>query len=469
LPQNQVARLGVMAAVSSPTIGLKSWLALLEAVPFDDLPNSVIRLLPRIYWNLRGLEQVPEKNRIRGGYKLNWARNAQLQSAFNDLWQQLKRSSIPFQVVKGVAVGATTGLVGARVMGDIDLVVKTSDVTRVRRTLETLGYSLRDNVTPSSIHGAGAYFDGKRNVIDVHTWEDRPLWLSQYSGELVTHEWKQSTVTTFPPQVLAAHALGHGSLSTAESDISQALVDFSDLRRLCDTHKLLGAIRQSAQENNLEEMLQELDECLLESEAFLESARWLSSKAARNRNRSSVKHFLRRLLLLPATLWRRRLSPKELILLARLTIIRPSLLLYSVWSTFGRLQVVERAIRRFRLNLAAPGVFFERGGPLGHKDFRQAIPRSTHVGDEFSVIIRISPKPGEDVHPQSFALAIDGQSFGYFPPDSSNVGRYLVKSQLPSLEVSLRKISHEKSLSIDKFQIELVPAPVPFRVGDVSN
>jgi len=174
-------------------------------------------------------------------------------------------------------------------------------------------------------------------------------------------------------------------------------------------------------------------------------------------------------MLLPATLWRRRLSAKELILLARLTIIRPSLLLYSVWLAFGRLQVVERAIRRFGGNLAAPGLFFERGGPLGHKDFRQAIPRSKHVGDEFSVVIRISPKRGEEIYPQSFALAIDGQSFGYFPPDSSNVGRYLVKSQLPSLEVSLRKISQEESFSIDRFQIELVPAPAHFKVGDVSN
>jgi hypothetical protein len=469
LPQNQVARFGVMAAVSTPSSGLKWWAALLDAVPFDDLPNSVIRLLPRIYWNLRGLPQVPEWNRIRGAYKLNWARNAQLQMAYQEMSLGLHLASIPFQVLKGVAVSATTGLVGARVMGDIDLIVHTGHVKQTRRTLEALGYSLRDSATPSSIHGAGAYFDGKQNIIDVHTWEDKPIWLSQHPCDSVTHKWKESVVPTFPAEILAAHALGHGSMSTAESDISQALVDFSDLRRFCGSQELLDVISQSANEINFEKILLEIRECRIASETFLESAHWLSGRKSLKRDRASIKWFLKKLMLLPATLWRRRLGPRELILLARLTIKQPGLLLYFVWSALGGLQLVERVIRRLGGNLATPKSLFESGGPLPYRDFRQVVPRPEQDGDEFSVLVSISENPVGAVHPQSFALAIDGKSFGYFPVDSSNVGRYLVRSQLPKVEVALRQTSREKKTPIAGLRVDIVPKPPRLGPGESTH
>lgn len=451
--------LAVSAALSSPVSASSAWNELIETFGFDDLPNFVNRQLPRIYVNLRQLPSVPEFNRIRGAYKLNWARNVQHREKVAELKIALEQKSISFSVFKGAGVGMLTSNLSARVLGDIDLLIQADQAKLLFAPLKNLGYRLRDPSTPSSLEGLGAYAHPSGFVLDLHTWSSLPQWALQAQWGQSIGRWGDLELKTLSPEGLAVYALAHGALRNSESDFSQSLIDFALLNERCDSERLLDLLQSVGPVVNLEQSLDALEKMGILHSSFLDNVRWNSSRVEKVRRRLDWQPTLLKLKYGFKMIYKRRLKTRELSALAVTCVRHPSLTVYLVWSLLGRLQVLERGLRSLGINLASPAKLFESGGPLKERDFRVRHRAQVVQSGTYSVKVSMQVKENHPTQLQLFALAIDGKSYGYFPVDGQLSARYLVDLNGTDVEISLRPSDDSGECMVQSLQLEILQNP----------
>lgn len=451
--------LAASAALSSPVKASRAWSELIETFGFDDLPNFVNRQLPRIYVNLRQLPSVPEFNRIRGAYKLNWARNVHHREKVAELKHALEQRSIPFSVFKGAGVGILTSNLSARVLGDVDVLIHADQTKLVFEPLINLGYQLRDPSTPSSLEGLGAYAHFSGFVVDLHTWSSLPPWALQAQWGESIGKWDGLELKTFSPEGLAVYALAHGAFRNSESDFSQSLIDFALLNERCDSLRLLDLLQSVGPVVNLEQSLDALEKIGILQSSFLANVRWNSSRLEKVRRRIDWRSTLWKLKYGFKMIYKRRLKTRELSTLAVTCVRHPSLTIYLVWSLLGRLQVLERGLRSLGVNLASPAKLFESGGPLRERDFRVRHRARVVQSGTYSVKVSMQMKENHPTQLQLFALAIDGKSYGYFPVDGQLSARYLVDLNGTDLEISLRPSDDSGESLVRSLQLEILGNP----------
>jgi hypothetical protein len=239
-------RRAVLAATADTQIALAAWSNLLAEADFVDIARSTQRLAPMVYLNLKNVTELPERGRLRGAYKYAWSKNHKIIASLVPVVRQLNSQRINYRIAKGVAIQLMLGLVGARVVGDVDLVVSRQDVGAVREILEEQGFRCNSFSScgmhpPGSIHSALDFNKGDVHV-DVHVAE-----LKQPSG-LMTEMLRESphsvdfagTIFLLPsPELLVLHSAVHGKASASETDFSQSVTDIVLLIPRCTTSVLL--------------------------------------------------------------------------------------------------------------------------------------------------------------------------------------------------------------------------------------
>lgn len=240
------------AATSPPDQAQIAWESLMGEMPFDQVNENTQRIMPAIYRNLRVVPGLSERDRVRGAFKHRWSKNTRMLFDFRPVVRDLDAKGIDYRVIKGAAVQAVCGSMGARVMGDIDLLTTAQWVEGVSSTLINHGYR-RSEYTACSGHSDSSHcdslnFNKEASHIDVHVAEfKQPVSLLRLMMALPPHPVTADGISFAAPapELLLLHAAVHGRMSSGPTDLMQALLDACLLRPYVDPETLLVFARRT--------------------------------------------------------------------------------------------------------------------------------------------------------------------------------------------------------------------------------
>lgn len=245
--------LKALEAATAPTERAReAWIDLMGRVPFDEINLNTQRVMPTIFRNLRDEPDLPHRDRMRGAFKYTWSRNTEMLNGVRPVLEAFAAQGIDHRILKGAAVQVVSGGLGARSMGDVDVLVSSADADRVARIMDDLGfrrgtYSACTDHADGRGHDALNYNKGGCHV-DVH--------LAGYKApvrlllEMMSAPARQARVAGVPVRVppaelLLLHAAVHGCLASGPTDFVQAVVDVTTLSDHVDQRRLLLAARRT--------------------------------------------------------------------------------------------------------------------------------------------------------------------------------------------------------------------------------
>jgi Uncharacterised nucleotidyltransferase len=131
------------AALLADEAARSAWRRVEPKLDIDRAPGHVIRILPLLGSNLRAVDvETPIAPRLRGMYRKTWMYNNVLLARTADIVRELDEAEVPSMVLKGCAIAlGYYGDLGLRPMGDIDLMVKPSDIGAAVERLTSDGWT----------------------------------------------------------------------------------------------------------------------------------------------------------------------------------------------------------------------------------------------------------------------------------------------------------------------------------------
>ena len=237
-----------MRASTDPDIdaALQAWIDLIESTPFDEIGPNTQRVLPMIFANLRSRPSFLERDRLKGAFRYTWTRNSTTFFEARSLFAALNDTDTSYRLLKGSAIQATTGLVGSRIMGDIDLLVAEKSIDSVSTILRNLGFrrnSHQECVRHTELgHEEALNFNRGSLHVDLHVAELKPptrLFVNMLEAEPRLASLAGVAVLIPEPELIGLHAAVHGVQASGQTDLMQAAVDLSVLSRSIDQSRLL--------------------------------------------------------------------------------------------------------------------------------------------------------------------------------------------------------------------------------------
>jgi len=131
----------------------RAWRATHE-IAAADLASQA--LLPRIYCNLEAGElDAADRGALRAAYRETWTRNHAVLHHLLDVLRRFARASIDAMVLKGVPLALLYYRdLGARVMADVDVLIRADDLGRAADVLAAAGWRMEGSLPPASIAAA---------------------------------------------------------------------------------------------------------------------------------------------------------------------------------------------------------------------------------------------------------------------------------------------------------------------------
>lgn len=232
-------QLAIESAVLEPAQAARSWNQLIQAVPFEDLNYSTQRILPKIFKNLEAFTDLPYYEKLMGAYKFNWVKNSKMIMPFLPIISEMNDQHIEYRLLKGAALNLISKSIGERVMGDIDLLIKTEDLNQIVEILKSKGYFQKykiqcPNATSEIIEHELCFVSPHDFEVDIHLAEKSfPKRLFQEMIETPPVEVIFNlTNTKLPSKELALiHSAKHGQQSVGETDSIQSIIDINQLMK----------------------------------------------------------------------------------------------------------------------------------------------------------------------------------------------------------------------------------------------
>jgi len=138
----------------------------------ERLDYSTLTILPLLYRNLLRHQVASDlRERLSGVYRWSWHRNQLLLARLERAIASLRDAGVETLTIKGVPLAIRTyGDLGARVMGDADLVVRRDAVERALDALESAGWRAERPITEQLLASLGGVNlrDRQGRVIDLH-------------------------------------------------------------------------------------------------------------------------------------------------------------------------------------------------------------------------------------------------------------------------------------------------------------
>ena len=181
----------LLLACSQPVTAGEPGLGLILVLPLDW--DRVLRLagqhrlVPALYSALRGRDDVPASIRsvIRARFENQERRALRFTAELAHIWRQFDSHGIEVLAHKGAALGQLLyGDPAMRHFGDLDFLVRATDVPRARSALQELGYTLKFQLSPRQekayLRSGYEYVFGlnaDRNLVEVQ-WQIVPRFYS---------------------------------------------------------------------------------------------------------------------------------------------------------------------------------------------------------------------------------------------------------------------------------------------------
>lgn len=245
-------RLALIAATAQSTRGLLAWTSLVKNLQFENLPPNAQRLCPMIYNNLSGERSVPEIERLKGSFRFSWAASTKLLYEVVRLTDSLEREKIDYRILKGLGIQLSLDLVGARVVGDADILVKSKDIQRVSELLTEMGF--RKSSGAGCDHGFQAPLGDalEFNKADVHFdlhiaefKEPASLFARMFEEEPLLRTFQNQIIQIPSPELLLLHSAYHGFRNSSPTDLIQSLADIVQLARVTNDSHLTEITKSS--------------------------------------------------------------------------------------------------------------------------------------------------------------------------------------------------------------------------------
>jgi hypothetical protein len=114
----------------------------------DQVEGDTFRVLPLLYKRLSKTgRSIHQLNRLKGIYRLSWYRNTLLFHKALQVLAELEQMSVPVILLKGIAlVTAYYEDIGARLMKDVDFLVREEDFDKTLRFLKKKGWKSKYGV-----------------------------------------------------------------------------------------------------------------------------------------------------------------------------------------------------------------------------------------------------------------------------------------------------------------------------------
>lgn len=122
---------------------VEAWRSWKRQNDINHVDPASFQIMPLLYWNMaREGGNDPLMGKLKGIYRMAWARNQWLMNRALPALRALHEQGIPMMLLKGVALNALYGEEhGIRMIGDVDVLVPKGDAQRAFSVLEGLGWS----------------------------------------------------------------------------------------------------------------------------------------------------------------------------------------------------------------------------------------------------------------------------------------------------------------------------------------
>ena len=199
-----------------------------KAVDFEKVDGGNFRLLPILYKRLAPTGQpISHLNRLKGIYRQSLYRNSLLFHRAFSVLAELEKIGVPVILLKGTAlVAAYYDDIGARLIGDVDFLVREEDVEKTLCYLKKLGWQSKNGSWLSKpvkhIHSLDL-INSEQYGLDIHwrafyqcPWDgaDQELW--KQTEDIL---FKGSTIKILNPTQQILHNCAHGVRWNAVSSI----------------------------------------------------------------------------------------------------------------------------------------------------------------------------------------------------------------------------------------------------------
>lgn len=131
----------IHAAMAGADLAIPAWKGVAAEIATSADPG-VLALLPRIYRNLRGLGwDDADLQKLRAHYLMHWTRNQRARRSLMLAARALDDAGVEAMALKGMPLLLEYyGDIAARVMADIDILVRKEDLSAARTALEAVGW-----------------------------------------------------------------------------------------------------------------------------------------------------------------------------------------------------------------------------------------------------------------------------------------------------------------------------------------
>ena len=154
---------------------VEAWRSWQRDGDINHLDPASFQIMPLLYWSLarQGVDD-PLMGKLKGIYRMAWSRNQWLTSRVLPALRALHEQGVSMMLLKGAALNTLYGeQFGARLIGDVDILVQQGDAQRAAEIVEDLGWIPTDDppkVTADSISvtkGVGLVRPGG-GALDLH-------------------------------------------------------------------------------------------------------------------------------------------------------------------------------------------------------------------------------------------------------------------------------------------------------------
>lgn len=325
------------ASLPSPENGIIYWNKANDLVPLHDWPGEVSRLVSCFYTNHAHNFEPTNSAILRGVYKANWARNSLNLNVLIPILKIFDQLSINYRLIKGGAIILYLGQLGARRMGDLDILIKHSDRGAVCAIFWGQGFSPR--YLGDRRGGLNEIWENRNGVvIDLHFLRSFDSYQHAFSGyESIAYLGHFTKLPTIESTILIA--IHHGQLNHSRGDQAQAFWDIAMIYQKANLASLQTLAITNGQMNDLRKGIMKLNALGLSLKFNDDSNRIeMFLGILRNRRRKLFHNIM------PSSFPRIWNGKNTSLSALREAICTRHEVLYSIWALFGMLRPIERFI-----------------------------------------------------------------------------------------------------------------------------
>jgi hypothetical protein len=234
---NRKQELALAAALLPVELALVKWKELVAISSIEDFEHSVTRALPLVYLNCKEELTGNDLLKLKGSYRHSWARNTEMFMQLQPVLRKLQDEGVDYRLLKGGALNILAGPPGARIMGDIDLLINKSDLNLLQNLL--IGLDFKRMFSYGCEHKSSKakrlelnFVNEDSLEIDIHIAQERSsrrLFEIMMKSRPEVREFSGISVKMPEDCQLIAHSLIHGHQNVQDEDESQMIMDIYQL------------------------------------------------------------------------------------------------------------------------------------------------------------------------------------------------------------------------------------------------